>query len=125
MDATFKPHFLSLQELQPLHAVLDPDFNAKHREFVEIVFTGLMVSPVAQVCSNTEVAHAAVAVLLQCSQLLGGTNYYLNGLGYLQTAHMNRAIFDKFKGNNHLELAREHGITEMRVRQILKEKKPK
>ena len=121
---TFEPRYLSMDELQPLHAALDPDFNAKQREFAEIVYSGLMTSPLSQSCSTAEIATIAVAVLLQCSHVLGGQTYYFNSLGHLQTAKMRRSILSKFKGNNHLALAREHGVSEVRIRQILKEKKP-
>ena len=113
---------LSMQALQPLHEVLDPDLNHDQRELAEVIFIGLSNSAVAQVCTPHVVAEAAMAVLVQASHVMGGRAYYIGKMENLRVARMKRAIRANFNGRNHAQLAREHGITEMRVRQILNPK---
>ena len=116
---------LSMQTLAPLHAVLDRDFNEKQREFAEVIFLGLVNSEAARTCAPNVLAEAAMAVLVQMSHDLGGGAVYVGKLDNVRHARMCRAICTKFKGNNHAQLAREHGISEMRVRQILSTNQPK
>ena len=116
---------LSMQALAPLHAVFDRDFNDKQREFAEVIFLGLMNSDAAKACAPHALAEAAIAVLVQMSHDLGGGAVYVGKLENVRQARMYRAIHAKFTGNNHTELAREHGISEMRVRQILSTNQPK
>lgn len=116
---------LSMQALAPLHAVFDRDFNDKQREFAEVIFLGLMNSDAAKACAPHALAEAAIAVLVQMSHDLGGGAVYVGKLENVRQARMYRAIHAKFTGNHHTELAREHGISEMRVRQILSTNQPK
>lgn len=116
---------LSMQALEPLHAAFDQDFNDKQREFAEVIFLGLMNSGVAKACAPHDLAEAALAVLVQTSHDLGGVAVYVGKLENVRQARMYRAIHASFTGNNHKELALEHGISEMRVRQILSSNQPK
>lgn len=129
MDAhSFKPidlQDLPIQALQPLYAVLDPDLNANQRELAELIFIGLSNCHAAPGNEPHNVAQAAIAAVLQVSHVMGGRSYYIGTLQNLRVARLNRAIRDGFRGNNHKQLAREHGITEMRVRQILSTKPKK
>lgn len=116
---------LPIQALQPLHDVLDPDLTSDQRELVEQFFVGISNSPVAQACTPEVIAMAAVTVMEQISHVLGGRAYYISKMENLRLARLKRSIHSKFTGNNHRELAREHGITTMRVRQILNWQQPK
>lgn len=116
---------LSMQALAQLHAVFDRDFNDKQREFAEVIFLGLMNSDAAKACAPHVLAETAIAVLVQMSHDLGGGAVYVGKLENVRQARMYRAIHANFTGNNHTELAREHGISEMRVRQILSTNQPK
>ena len=116
---------LPMQALAPLHAVFDRDFNDKQREFAEVIFLGLMNSEAAKTCAPHALAEAALAVLVQTSHDLGGVAVYVGKLENVRQARMYRAIHANFTGNNHKDLALEHGISEMRVRQILSTNQPK
>lgn len=125
MDAlTFKPILpqdLSIDALQPLHDALDPDFSDRLIEIAEIIFTGLLASP-AKDLPGADRANIAIAVLLQFCTVINGQSYYFNSLENLRSTRLKREIKKNFKGNNHGALARQYGITEVRVYQILKGK---
>ena len=99
----------------------DPAITAKQRELAESVFVGLLNSPAAKACAPQVLAQAAIVVLIQVAHDLGGFNYYITRMGNLRAAALRRAIHKDFDGRNYAQLAREHGLTEMRVRQILAE----
>ena len=116
---------LPMQALQPLHEALDPALSDKQRELVEAVFVGLTNSAAAQACTPRVLAEAAVTAFVQVCHVLGGGQFYMTKLENLRRGRMNRAIHAGFNGRNHALLAREHGITENRVRQILNPKSTK
>lgn len=123
MDITdFKPVDLAKvtkQQLDPLIRALDPDMSASHRDFAEGVFIGLLGSAAAPFCTPQALANAAVQVTFQIAHDMGGQTLYLSKLDHLRRIKRERAIRQQFKGNNIAQLARQHGVTEMRVRQIL------
>lgn len=64
-------------------------------------------------------AQVAVQQLQQvCAQLGGRAMYLPKGLMVFLSAR-DEQLCAQFRGNNHLALARQYGLTEMRVRQIL------
>ncbi|ODS60522.1 MAG: hypothetical protein ABS38_12590 [Acidovorax sp. SCN 68-22] len=129
MDASnLKPldfQTLPIQALQPLHAALDPDFNDKQRELLEVIYIGLTNTAAASVCTPQVLAEAAMAVLVQMSHVLGSGAIYVGKLENVRLARLGRAIRANFNGRNHAQLARKYGISEVRVRQILNPTKPK
>lgn len=126
--STFQPidiKTLTMQDLQPLQAALDPDLSEKQRELVETVFIGLINSAAAQFCEPDVLAQAAMAAVFQMGHSLGGQAYYVAKIENLRHAKKVRAIHASFNGRNHAQLAAAHGISEMRVRQILAAKRSK
>lgn len=114
---------LTMQAFAPLHAEIGPDLTEKQREFVETIFVGLSNSAAAGSCSPTELAQVAMTVMLQVGHSLGGQTYYVTKVENLRLARKNRDIHEKFNGRNHAQLATAHGISEMRVRQILQKER--
>ena len=110
---------LSMQALQPLHDALDSGLNGKQRELAEIIFIGLINSAAAQTCTPDILAKTAMAVFVQVSHDLGGQQFYVSKMDNLLRDQMNHAIRAGFNGRNHAQLARKHGISDARVRQIL------
>lgn len=108
--------------LRSLHDAFDLDLSDKQRELAEVIFLGLTNGPAARKCSERELAHSALVVLAQVAHDLGGGTYYITRLSNVRMAKMRRAIHARFNGRNHAQLAREYGVTEMRVRQILSTK---
>ena len=110
---------LPKEVLQPLTDVLAQGLTFGEVEITEQIFIAMVRSPVAQVVPPDVIACTAVAAMEQIAHVLGGRSYYISKGRYLMLERMYRAIRANFNGNNHAELAREHGITEMRIRQIL------
>ncbi|QTD46162.1 Mor transcription activator family protein [Ottowia testudinis] len=125
MDATLiKPlrlETLPADALDALKRETDPAITPKQRELAESIFVGLINSPAAERCTKDVLAQAAIVVLIQLSNDLGGFNYYITRMGNLRAAALRRAIHAAFTGRNVAQLARQHGLTDMRVRQILAE----
>lgn len=114
---------VTARQLEPLHQALDADMSERQREIAESIFIGLIHSAAAPHCAPSMLAAAAMHALLQMSHDMGGQALYLPKMDKLRRIKRERAIRQQFKGNNIAQLARAHGITEMRVRQILYPKK--
>ncbi len=64
----------------------------------------------------------ATMVMMQLQYLadvMGGEAIYMAKGVAIHISARDRKMFSEFKGNNHKELARKHGISVMRVRQIV------
>ena len=124
MDATLiKPlrrETLPANALDALDREIDPAITPKQQELAESIFVGLLNSPAAQACTPQVLAQAAIVALIQIANDLGGFSYYITRMGNLRSAALARAIRKDFKGNT-TEVARKHGVSDMRVRQILAE----
>ena len=64
-------------------------------------------------------ARVATAQLQHLAQQKGGKAIYLAKGVAMHLSARDRELCAKFRGNNYRELAREYGLTEMRVRQIV------
>ncbi len=63
-----------------------------------------------------------VEATLSLSEYLGGTRFYFRKLDGLLMDKRDERIRKEFTGFNHLELARRYGLTETRIRDILRGK---
>ncbi len=61
-------------------------------------------------------AHVAEHIRVHCS---GSSQYIPKGTGW-ELSQRDRQIWAEFNGRNHAALARKHGLTEMRIYQIIK-----
>jgi Mor family transcriptional regulator len=63
-----------------------------------------------------------VEATLNLSEYLGGTRFYFRKIDGLLMDKRDERIRKEFTGFNHLELARRYGLTETRIRDILRGK---
>lgn len=110
---------VSMADLAPLHSVLDEAMTEKQREFAEVAYVGLLGSGVANAVPRELLGLAACAVMFQVAHVLGGATFYIPKIDQLQRVWRERHISANFNGRNYAQLARKHGLSEMRVRQIL------
>jgi Mor family transcriptional regulator len=61
----------------------------------------------------------ALAQLQHLMAMIGGSSFYIAKGVAVHLSARDRQMCAKFRGNNYFALAREYGLTEMRVRQIV------
>jgi Mor family transcriptional regulator len=114
----------SLDELAPLHALLDPAYPANLRTIAEWLFLQLVEDEdlLDEPMTAERKARLAFIALRQTERLSneeGGNALYLNkGISYRATVR-DREMYARFTGHNYNELAKLHRIGTMRVRQII------
>ena len=62
---------------------------------------------------------AALAIAEEARKELGGGHIYLPKGKEWELSRRDRSIWQRFRGDNYAQLAREEGLTEMRIRQII------
>lgn len=119
----------SAAELAVLEQKLPQGLADGMRVLAVCMFEGLVLASNQAGCAQPSGAWAAQLqvlaqlVLVQLQHLsneLGGSGniYIAKGL-MVQLSARDRTMCERFKGNNYRQLAREFGLTEMRVRQIV------
>ena len=112
------------EELAPLHALLDVAYPDNLRTIAEWLYVQLVedLQLFGLATTPEHLDKLALVALRQTERLSaeeGGNALYLNkGVSYRATVR-DREMYAQFKGNNINELARAHGITPNRVRQIV------
>lgn len=112
---------LDLAQLAPLHQQLDSGYPENLRTVAEWLFVQLVED---DECEPTpeRLYKLATLALRQTERLSaeeGGRNFYLGkGLRY-RASLRDREMYERFKGRNYNELAREYHLTPTRVRQIM------
>lgn len=120
--------YLTDAEAQVLEVCLPPGLTAEMRDVALCLFEALAIED--ERCGQPEPATDWAAqlrawakqVLMQLQHLAnekGGTAIYLAKGVAVHLSARDREMCGKFRGNNYRELAREYGLTEMRVRQIV------
>jgi Mor family transcriptional regulator len=104
-----------------LAAALPPGLHPTLREMVEEMFLHLVEDEEALAALGVErLAELAVGQVDRVAMKLGGSGFYLpKGIGAKMSAR-DREIVQAFNGRNKHQLARLHGVSEMRIDQILK-----
>jgi Mor family transcriptional regulator len=64
-------------------------------------------------------AEAAFAIAEEARKELGGGHIYIAKGQEWELSRRDRSIWERFRGDNYAQLAREEGLTEMRIRQII------
>jgi Mor family transcriptional regulator len=107
--------------LAPLAAAMPGDLHPTLREMVEESYLYLVEDADAVARLGLDrLAEIAVGQVDRIAATLGGCQFYLpRGIGAKLSAR-DRQIAEEWRGNNGHALARKHGISEMRVSQILK-----
>lgn len=111
----------SPETLAPLNALLPEDMHPTHREMAEEMYLHLVEDDeVLELLGLERLADLVVGQVDRVAQKLGGSGFYLpKGISSRMSAR-DRQIVAAWKGNNGHLLARQFGICEMRVGQILK-----
>lgn len=88
-------------------------------DIAELNFIILRDAAALKSISDQVLAKVAVAQVYQLASSMGGQTVYLPK-GFIRLADEKaRLIVSEYRGNNHRALAQKHGVTLMRVRQIL------
>ena len=112
------------EDLAALHALLDPAYPDNLRTIAEWLFVQLVEDwDLLGIKLNADSqANLALVALRQTERLSteeGGNALYLNkGVSY-RASLRDRDMFERFNGNNYEQLAKQHRISTMRVRQIM------
>ena len=120
----FKPIDLARVDAAQLSAVaqlMDPSVPEIWLDLAELTFAVLRASPDAAPLTSEQVARCAVLVAYQVAANLGGQSIYVPAGVMVVSSQKKRAVVAAFEGHNHAALAREHRVTETRIRQILAE----
>lgn len=104
-------------DMAPLDALIEPEFPE--------VWVSIAASLYAEAASSAGLpslevaARLAVAQMRRLAELFGGHTVYIPSGAAIKAKALQRSVALGFNGSNHADLARQHGITTMRVRQIL------
>jgi len=107
--------------LAPLNAAMPEGLNATLREMIEEMYLHLVEDDEAVAeLGLPRLAEIVVGQVDRLAMKVGGSMFYLpRGIGARLSAR-DREICAKHRGNNGHQLAREYGLSEMRISQILK-----
>lgn len=107
--------------LAPLNAAMPGDLHPTLREIIEESYLHLVEDEEAVAKLGLDrLAEIAVGQTDRVATKLGGCQFYLpRGIGAKLSAR-DRQIASEWRGNNGHSLARKHGVSEMRISQILK-----
>ena len=112
------------EDLAALHALLDPAYPDNLRTIAEWLFVQLvedwdLLGVTLNADSQAKLALLALRQTERLSTEEGGNALYLNkGVSY-RASLRDRDMFERFNGNNYEQLAKQHRISTMRVRQIM------
>lgn len=90
--------------------------------WVEIAKLGYMVlrnAAAFKSVSDQDLVNACVAQVYQMMHVMGGGNVYFNKGERIRLAEKNKLVASEFNGKNYNELARKHGLSVTRIRQIV------
>jgi Mor family transcriptional regulator len=108
------------KHLGVLHEALPDGLHATLVDMAEQMYLALVEDAEAvQVLGRERLAAIVVEQVDRVALRCGGGQFYLpKGLA-LKLSQRDREIFERFNGRNKRELAREFGVTEMRIDQIV------
>ncbi len=120
--------FMSAAEASGLEAALPPGLTADMRDVALCLFEALVLTdpragaPQPDPAWQGQLGTWTTQVLMQMQHLAnekgGAAIYFAKGVA-MHLSSRDREMCGKFRGNNYRDLAREYGLTEMRVRQIV------
>lgn len=108
-------------QLQPLHALLDPDYPESLRTIAEWLFIQAVEDEELPLLGErlTQLAMLALRQVERLSREEGGRNFYLGrGMRYRESVR-DKKMYAEFNGRNYNDLARKYYLTATRVRQIV------
>lgn len=109
---------------QVLMAEIPDRFPGRPSEMALSLYAALVSDGKALPGSGAEeMAQLAIRLVVQLCNDFGGTSFYLHKSPIVQRfrtqAMRDASIAEAFNGTNFVELAKSHGLTEMRIRQIV------
>lgn len=119
----FKPLDISLtkaDELAPVALALDSAAPEAWVTVAELAYIVMRAFPALAKATPSELAQCAAQISYQIAHELGGQAVYLPKGVKAVNEEKAKAIVKAFTGHNTLSLAKQHGITDTRVRQILR-----
>lgn len=123
--ADFKPidlKHVKRADMAPVHDFLDPHSPEIWCDLAEQAFLTLRADPAMKGINAVDLARCTVMMVYQFAHSLGGNSgmYIPMGTSLRKSrADRDKQICADFNGTNYRELARIHGLSEMRVRQII------
>lgn len=109
---------VSAVDMAVLQKLIPSDWPDGWRDFAAVFFAGLIDADLS--VSREALARAAMAQVLTMSVQLGGQTIYLPRGHRLSAVKVAEQVRREFNGCIHRELAARHGLSDVRVRQILK-----
>lgn len=110
---------ITMADLQPLHDLLDANYPARLREVAECLYMQLIDDKELQHYERSKLAQLAINQTEYLSQELGGVTFYMVKGTSHKYSQRDKAVWERFNGQNYEDLAREFQISVMRVRQIV------
>lgn len=123
-----KEQRITAAEAQVLESLLPDGLTEQMREVALLLFESLAqqegFAGAQHPCQQwraqlMRLARVALAQLQHLASHVGGSAIYMAKGIAVHLSARDRAMCEKFRGNNYFALAREYGLTEMRVRQIV------
>jgi Mor family transcriptional regulator len=112
---------LTQNDMKPLERQLDPAFPDRLREMAEHLYAQLITEPVTAKLPRDELAAVALRQTITVSSEMGGGTFYMHkGLSF-HLSLRNRQMCAEFKGHNLPELAKRYDLTEVQVRNIIRQ----
>ena len=110
---------LTTAQIEPLDALLPPDFPETWRDLATSLYTTLLSAPGAGAVDRTQLAQLAIAQTMGIAQDMGGTQPYIPvGATLASSAKWRRVIDLVQQGLGYREVARITELTVVRIRQI-------
>ena len=107
--------------LAPLNAQLPDGMHPTHREMAEEMYLHLADDEEAVNSLGLDrLAELVVGQVDRIAQKIGGFSFYMPRGILSRMSARDREIAEAWRGNNGNELARQHGLSEMRISQIMK-----
>jgi Mor family transcriptional regulator len=98
--------------------VLDDSYPEVLADIAREIHKSLMADPRIKLDHQTA-AEIALGVTEHVRKNIGGVNVYIPRGHVYEATQREQQIYKNFTGDNHHVLAREHDLTEMRIRQIV------
>ena len=103
---------------------IDRYFGPEYPELLQLIgteiFVSLMEDPSLKALGEDRLAAMCFRVTEQVRSSVGGTSLYIAKGQQYEVSRRDRQIWQQFRGDNYDALAIEHGLSTMRIRQIIK-----
>ena len=111
---------LSSSDFAVLQEVLPEGWHPTWRNLAEVFYMGLL-DTMAEDISRERMARIAKEQVLTTAYQIGGRQFYMPAGVVFSRQLIAQSILKDFNGRNYGELAAQHGLSEMRIRQIVQE----